>query len=430
MMAEISKFLLWMEFLDCLIDFLQNSRYNIQKTADIGMEVRRMIGLLTVIYIVFISLGLPDSLFGVSWPVVHLDFGVQESFASVYTIIIAVCTGGVSFVAGKLIRRFGTGRVTLYSTLLTVVAMVGISFAPNLAVMMLFAVIMGYGAGAIDTGLNNYVSLHYEARHMNWLHCFWGVGVTISPMIMSLFLGGETDSWRTGYRVVAMLQFAIAMIVLLTLNKWRGESENAENEKENRQIPDKTFGQLVRMKGVGTSILSLGFYCSGEFLLGTWGATYAVHVFGLSPDVAAKWVSLYYGGIMLGRIVSGFVSMKVQDNALIKGGMMIAAVGMVVLALPMGSLSLAGLLLIGFGFGPVFPSVLHSVPARFGTDYSADITGYHMGSAYAIGFAIQLVFGMIASATTFAITPFVLLILCAGVLIATAATLNVLKKKE
>ena len=389
-----------------------------------------MIGLLIVIYIVFISLGLPDSLFGVSWPVVHLDFGVQESFASVYTIIIAVCTGGVSFVAGKLIRRFGTGRVTFYSTLLTVVAMVGISFAPNLLVMMLFAVIMGYGAGAIDTGLNNYVSLHYEARHMNWLHCFWGVGVTTSPMIMSLFLGGETGSWRSGYRVVALLQFAIAMIVLATLNKWKGESEDSGNGEETRQIPDKTFGQLVRMKGVGTSILSLGFYCGGEFLLGTWGATYAVNVFGLSPDVAAKWVSLYYGGIMLGRIVSGFVSMKVSDNRLIKGGMMIAAAGMVVLALPIGSLSLAGLLLIGFGYGPVFPSVLHSVPARFGTDYSADITGYHMGGAYAIGFALQLVFGFLASATTFTITPFVLLVLCAGVLLATASTLNALKKRH
>ena len=389
-----------------------------------------MIGLLIVIYIVFISLGLPDSLFGVSWPVVHLDFGVQESFASVYTIIIAVCTGGVSFVAGKLIRRFGTGRVTFYSTLLTVVAMVGISFAPNLLVMMLFAVIMGYGAGAIDTGLNNYVSLHYEARHMNWLHCFWGVGVTTSPMIMSLFLGGENGSWRSGYRVVAMLQFAIAMIVLATLNKWKGESEDSGNGEETRQIPDKTFGQLVRMKGVGTSILSLGFYCGGEFLLGTWGATYAVNVFGLSPDVAAKWVSLYYGGIMLGRIVSGFMSMKVSDNRLIKGGMMIAAAGMVVLALPIGSLSLAGLLLIGFGYGPVFPSVLHSVPARFGTDYSADITGYHMGGAYAIGFALQLVFGFLASATTFTITPFVLLVLCAGVLLATASTLNALKKRH
>ena len=389
-----------------------------------------MTGLLIIIYIVFISLGLPDSLFGVSWPVVHLDFGAAESFASIYSIIIGVCTGGVSFVAGKLIRRFGTGRVTLFSTLLTVVAMVGISFSPNLLVMMLFAIIMGYGAGAIDTGLNNYVSLHYEARHMSWLHCFWGVGVTISPMIMSVFLGGEHGSWRSGYRVVAVLQFAIAMLVMITLNKWQGESEDGENTEDDRKIPDKTFGELVRMKGVATSILSLGFYCGGEFLLGTWGATYAVHVFGLSADVAAMWVSLYYGGIMLGRIVSGFVSMKVSDNRLIKGGMMIAAAGMVVLALPLGALSLAGLLLIGFGFGPVFPSVIHSIPARFGAEYSADITGYHMGGAYAIGFTVQLIFGFLASATSFIMTPFVLLALCAGVLFATAATLNALKHRE
>ena len=384
-----------------------------------------MTGLLIVIYIVFISLGLPDSLFGVSWPVVHLDFGVSESFASIYSIIIGVCTGGVSFVAGKLIRRFGTGRVTFYSTLLTVLGLIGISFAPNLAVMMLFAIVMGYGAGAIDTGLNNYVSLHYEARHMNWLHCFWGLGVTISPMIMSLFLGGENGSWRNGYRVVALLQFAIAMIVLATLKKWK--SDPAEKAEADSQAPEKTFGQLVRMKGVGTSILSLGFYCSGEFILGTWGATYAVNVFGITPETAAKWVSLYYGGIMLGRIVSGFVSMKLSDNALIKGGMFIAAAGIVVLALPIGPLSLVGLLLIGFGFGPVFPSVLHSVPARFGTDYSADITGYHMGGAYAVGFAVQLAFGFLATATTFTITPFVLLVLCAGVLLATAVTLKTLK---
>lgn len=385
--------------------------------------------LLIVIYIVFISLGLPDSLFGVSWPVLHLDFGVPQSFASVYSIIIGVCTGGVSFVAGKLIRRFGTGRVTFFSTLLTVFGLVGISFAPNLAVMMLFAVIMGYGAGAIDTGLNNYVSLHYEARHMNWLHCFWGLGVTVSPMIMSLFLGGEAGSWRSGYRVVALLQLSIAMIVLATLKKWNADSDNNPAAPEKR-APEKSFAQLMKRKGVATSILSLGCYCGGEFLLGTWGATYAVNAFGIAPDVAAKWVSLYYGGIMLGRVVAGFVSMKLSDNGLIKGGMAIAAAGMVILALPLGSLSLTGLLLIGFGFGPVFPSVLHSVPARFGTDYSADITGYHMGGAYAIGFAVQLIFGFVASATTFALTPFVLLTLCAGVLLATAATLNTLKKAK
>ena len=248
-----------------------------------------MLLLLIIIYIVFISLGLPDSLFGVSWPVVHLDFGIAESFASLYSIVIAVCTGGVSFVAGKLIRRFGTGRVTLFSTLLTVFGILGISFSPNLWVMMAFAIVLGYGAGAIDTGLNNYVSLHYEARHMNWLHCFWGLGVTISPMIMSMFLGGETGSWRTGYRVVALLQSAFAMIVLATLNKWKPESGTSE---EKQQVPDKSFVQLLRMNGVSTSILSLGFYCSGEFILGTWGATYAVNAFEIAPDVAAKWVSL------------------------------------------------------------------------------------------------------------------------------------------
>ena len=384
-------------------------------------------GLLIVIYIVFISLGLPDSLFGVTWPVAHLDFGVPESFAAVYSIVIGVCTGGVSFVAGKVIRRFGTGKVTFCSTLLTVVGMLGMSFAPNIVVMMLFSVILGYGAGAIDTGLNNYISLHYEARHMNWLHCFWGVGVTVSPMIMSGFLGGD-GGWRNGYRVVALIQFAIAMIVLATLNQWKAEPNTSENTEESRQIPEKTFGQLIRMNGVGTSILSLGLYCSGEFLLGTWGATYAVNAFGLSPDAAALWVSFYYGGIMFGRIVSGIVSMKANDNVLIKGGMAIAAAGTVVLALPIGPASLAGLLLIGFGFGPVFPSVLHNVPARFGTEYSADITGYHMGGAYVIGFAVQLIFGFLASATTFTITPYVLLILCAGVFAATVATLSALRK--
>ena len=385
-----------------------------------------MASLLVVIYIVFISLGLPDSLFGVSWPVVHTEFGLHENFASFYSIIISVCTGGVSFVAGKLIRRFGTGRVTLFSTLLTAVGLVGISFSPNIWVMLVFSVILGYGAGAIDTGLNNYVSLHYEARHMNWLHCFWGIGVTVSPMIMSMFLNGQEGSWRGGYRVIALIQFAIAMIVLATLSKWAPGSAE-ETEKAN-QVPDKSFSQLVRGRGVATSILSLGLYCAGESVLGTWGATYAVNVFSLTPDQAALWVSLYYGGIMLGRVVAGFLSGRISDDGFIKGGMLTAAAGIVLLALPLGSLSLLGLLLIGFGYGPVFPGAIHSIPARFGVEYSADLTGYHMGGAYMIGFVLQMNFGFVASATTFAITPFVLMALCAGVLLTTACTLKALKK--
>lgn len=386
-----------------------------------------MLGLLIIIYIVFVSLGLPDSLFGVAWPVVHKEFSTPESFASLYSIIIGISTGGVSFFAGKLIRKFGTGKVTFFSTLLTVVALTGISFSPNIVVMMVFSVILGYGAGAIDTGLNNFVSLHYKAKHMNWLHCFWGLGVTISPMIMSRFLAGE-GLWRDGYRVIAIIQFIIAMIVLLTLKKWSIVSEiNPESHTE-ITLPEKKLSDLLGMKGVKTSILSLGLYCGGEFVLGTWGATYAVHAFSVSPEEAAMWVSLYYGGIMLGRIISGFLSEKLSDNMLIKCGAVLASAGIVLFLLPIGRFALTGLIFVGIGYGPIFPSVLHSIPERFGKDYSADITGYHMGGAYAMGFTVQLIYGYLASATTFAVTPFILLALAFGVVAATVYTLKVLKK--
>lgn len=368
--------------------------------------------ILVVIYIVFISLGLPDSIFGVAWPVVHTDFGINENFASFYSILTGICTGGVSFIAGKLIRKFGTATVTFVSTLLTVIGLICMSFAPNIVVMMIGAVILGYGAGAIDTGLNNFVSLHYEARHMNWLHAFWGVGVTVTPIIMSFFLTGETGSWRNGYRVIAIIQLIIAFVVLMSIRKWHSVERNSEITEEKQESHNKTFFEILRIRGVITSILSQGLYCSMEFLIGTWGASYLVNVYTLAPNEAAKWVSLYYGGIMLGRVISGFISIKVSDNTMIRGGIAVAFAGMVLLALPLGSVSYFGLLFIGIGFGPIFPSILHSVPARFGSKYSADITGFHMGGAYAIGFAVQLVFGFTATATTFAITPFVLLAFC------------------
>ncbi|MBQ8503870.1 MAG: MFS transporter [Clostridia bacterium] len=386
-----------------------------------------MILILAVIYIVFISLGLPDSLFGVSWPVVHTEFGVSESFASLYSIIISVSTGGVSFVSGRLIRKFGTSKVTFFSILLTAIGLVGISFSPNIVFMMLFSVIMGYGAGAIDTGLNNFVSLHYKAHHMNWLHCFWGVGVTLSPLIMSAFLGDDGSEWRKGYRVVALMQLAIALIVMFSLKKW-GNIEKKEQQAESEEASGGSFFDIIRLKGVITSIVSLGFYCSMEFLLGTWGATYAVNVFAVSPDEAAKWVSLYYGGIMLGRMLAGFISMKTSDKALIRGGIIISLIGIIVFSLPLGKVSMLGFILIGIGFGPVFPSVLHSVPERFGNTYSADITGFHMGGAYAIGFGVQLIYGYVASWTTFAITPFVLVALCIGLWSLNEITLKKVRK--
>ncbi len=378
-----------------------------------------MTSLLIVIYIVFVSLGLPDSLFGVSWPVVHTDFGVAENFASFYSIITAVCTGGVSFIAGKLLRKFGTARVTLFSTLLTAVALVGISFSPNIVIMMICSVILGYGAGAIDTGLNNFISIHYEARHMNWLHCCWGLGVTVSPLIMSVFLSEESGSWRNGYRVVALLQMLISVIILLSLKKWnRIENYVRPEDHLSAETESARLLDLLKIRGVLPSILSMGLYCGMEFTLGTWGATYAVNTYSLSPEEAAKWVSLYYGGIMLGRIAAGFISIKASDKSLIKYSIIAAFLGISVFALPLGKISLIGFLLIGIGFGPIFPTILHTVPDRFGKKYSADLTGYHMGGAYGIGFFIQLIYGFAATGITFRITPFVLLAVCAGVFIA------------
>lgn len=386
-----------------------------------------MISLLIVIYIVFISLGLPDSLFGVAWPVVHHDFSIAEGFASIYSIITGVCTGGVSFVSGKLLRRFGTAKVTLFSTLLTAVALFGISLSPNIVFMMIFSVILGYGAGAIDTGLNNFVSLHYKARHMNWLHCFWGLGVTISPLIMSGFLSDQAGSWRNGYKVVSLLQLSITIIILLFLRKWEATEKTAADDSQG--VPEQQAGllQLIRKKGVITSILSLGLYCAMEFTLGTWGATYAVNTFLIAPDEAAKWVSLYFGGIMTGRIISGFLSIKLHDNTLLRLGIITSLLGITVFALPLGKYSLMGFLLIGIGFGPIFPTVLHSIPERFGKTYSPDLTGYHMGGAYAIGFFFQLLYGFVATSTTFTITPYFLLLLCAGVFLCNEATVKKLK---
>ncbi len=371
-----------------------------------------MVLLLAVIYIVFISLGLPDSVFGVAWPVLHSELGIAENFASVYSIIVGICTSAVSVIAGVLIRKFGTGKITAVSILLTIIGLVGISFAPNIIVMIVFAVVLGYGAGAIDTGLNNFVSLHYKAQHMNWLHCFWGIGVTASPIIMSFFLKDNT-SWRSGYRAIAFIQTVILVIVIVTLPLWKKADQPLSNDIGEKK-ESKKFSEILKTKGLVPSVLSLAFYFAMENLIGTWGASYIVHIYSLDASMASKWVSLYFGGIMIGRFIAGFIALKCSDNTLIRLGIAASFVGIIFMMLPIGETAIFGLLLVGIGFGPIFPSVLHTVPARFGKEYSADITGFHMFGAYAIGFLIQLIFGYVATATTFAITPYVLVVLSAA----------------
>lgn len=314
------------------------------------------------------------------------------------------------------------------------------------------SILMGLGAGAIDTGLNNYVSTHYKARHMNWLHAFWGVGVTLSPIIMGAFLD-RNNNWRGGYRCVSCIQFAIFAVSLFSLPLFKKyehsvtvetldgaapdeseeENENTTKEQaeEDGEKPKKkkpAIFEILKIKGVAWAVLSLGLYVSMEFLIGTWGASYAVNTKGVSPADAARWVSLYFGGIMAGRVISGFISYKFDDKVLIRLGIVVMTIGMIVFALPIGKHSLVGLLLIGTGFGPVFPSTIHAVPFRFGTKYSADITGIQMGGSYAIGWAVQLTFGFVAQKVGFSFVPYLLLAFVAALLIVSEITNKVTAK--
>ena len=314
-----------------------------------------------------------------------------------------------------MIKKFGTGIVTAVSVVMTAVGLLIISFAPNVYVMMLGSIISGLGGGAIDTGLNNFVSLRYKAIHMNWLHCFWGVGVTISPLIMSAFL--KDGSWQGGYRTVAYIQFGISALVFLSLILWKKydkketvQEETATETSESEKIKDVvSVKKILLSPGVITGILSLGFYCAVEFIMGTWGASYLVNSRGMSADKAAQMVAFYYGGIMLGRFLSGILSLKVGDKYLMRGGVVILLFGVVMLAIPNDITLYIGMITIGVGCGPIFPATLHAIPERFGENASAYLTGYHMGGAYAVGFAMQVIFGYVAPATTFAIMPYVLI---------------------
>jgi fucose permease len=364
--------------------------------------------LLVVIYMAFISLGLPDSLFGVAWPLMHIELGMDLGFASVFTVIVGSCTAAISFVAGPVIRKAGTGKVTAVSVLMTAVALFGIGSSPSIVWVIAFAILMGAGAGAVDTGLNDFVSKHYKSRHMSWLHCFWGVGVTASPLIMSIFLDGGT--WRGGYRSVSYIQFALGAIMVMSLPLWKkviaavGVNDSPPPPAKKRRF------NVLKERGAVFAALSLAIYCGMEYLVGVWGASYLVSIDSLSPATAARYVSMYFGGIMAGRFITGLLTMKFSNKTLIRIGIVCATVGSALLLQPFARLNLPGLLMIGLGFAPIFPCTIDSTKDRFNREYSADIIGFQMGFAYVGAFAIQLGAGYLATRTTFLVIPAALLL--------------------
>lgn len=368
---------------------------------------------LIIIYMAFISLGLPDSLLGVAWPLMQNDYKTSFEFAGLVSIFISAGTIISSLTSGLVHRYISTGQVTLISCLLTASALLGFSYSPSLLWLVLLAIPLGLGAGAVDAALNNYVASHYQAHHMNWLHCFWGVGATLGPIIMSWFIANQ-NSWRGGYLAISLIQFTLALILFFSLPLWKRMATKTHNTDQSIDSKkDDTFNDQdnqvkpLNIPGVKFALASFLFYCGAETTMGLWGSSYLVNIKGLSVTTAAHWVSFYYGGITVGRIISGFISMKIDNNLLIRFGQITALFGSIMLVLPLANyFSLIGFIMVGLGLAPIFPSMIHQTPARFGKKYSQDIIGYQMASAYTGITLLPPLLGFIASRSTIAIHPF------------------------
>ena len=362
--------------------------------------------LLPVIYLAFISLGLPDSVLGAAWPSMYGELGAALSWAGVVSMIVSLGTIVSALCSERLTLRLGPGGVTAVSVLLTAVALLGFSLSGQFWQLCLWAVPYGLGAGSVDAALNNYVALHYESRHMSWLHCMWGLGASAGPVIMGRALAG--GSWQGGYRTIALLQFALTAVLLLSLPLWKRPQANVEGaEFKPHPIPE-----LLRRPGVPQVLVCFFCYCALESTAGMWAASYCTLVRGIAAGTAARWASLFYVGITVGRGVSGFLTMKVNDQTMIRLGQALIAAGTVLILLPTGQGTLfAGLITVGLGCAPIYPSIIHETPLNFGREVSMSMTGLQMATAYVGTCLVPPLFGLLAQYVTPALYPWALAVI-------------------
>ena len=363
--------------------------------------------LLLLIYLAFISLGLPDSLLGSAWPVIHQELQVPLSYAGAVTMIISFGTICSSLMSERLTKKLGVNIVMVCSVLLTAIALYGFSTASAFWMLCLWGIPYGLGAGAIDAALNNYVALHYNSRHMSWLHCFWGVGTIISPYIMSYAL--TTSVWQNGYRMVSFLQMGITVILLVTLPVWKVNRK--ANEQKAEQAAVIGIRGALKIKGVPQLLLGFFSYCSLESTLLLWSSSYLVGAKGVTAQKAAAFASLFCIGITAGRFLSGLVTEKLGDYNLIRIGTGILLLGCIAMILPLKTdvAALGGLVVMGLGCAPVYPSIIHATPDNFGAQNSQAIIGIQMASAYVGSTFMPPVFGLIANHISVALMPFFVL---------------------
>ena len=367
--------------------------------------------LLFIIYLSFISLGLPDGLLGAAWPTMYLEFGVPVSYAGLISTIISVGTVISSLQSDRMTRRFGTGIVTTVSVMMTAVALFGFSMSHSFLALCLWSIPYGLGAGGVDASINNYVALHYASRHMSWLHCMWGVGAATGPDIMGYVLTGGA-SWNAGYRYVALIQMVLTAILFLSLPIWK--KRNKTETENGEAVSDKplTLKEIFHIPGAKEVMIMFFGYCALEQTAGLWAASYLVLHHGVTVEMAAQMATLFYTGITIGRAISGFMTMKFSDVQMIRIGEAIILVGLAAILLPLGvTIAFVGLVLVGLGCAPIYPCVIHSTPEHFGADKSQAIIGVQMACAYVGTCLMPPFFGLIANHISIALFPVFLLVI-------------------
>ena len=378
--------------------------------------------LLLMIYLAFVSLGLPDALLGSAWPIMYQEFAVPVSYSG--TVFMIICGGTIlsSLNSEKLNRRFGTGKITAISVLLTAIALFGFSISHSFLMLCLFAIPYGLGAGSVDAALNHYVALHYSSRHMSWLHCMWGLGASVGPYIMGFVLQ-RGEPWNRGYLIVSIIQFILAIILFCSLSLWKKNPEElkenaastAKQEAPKQEAPKQeapkqralSLKEVFAIPGAKESLASFYGYCALEQTVGLWAGSFMVLALGMEEKLAASYVALFYFGITFGRFLSGFFTMKWKDEQMVLGGSAIVFFGIFLLFTPWSkALVLPALILIGLGCAPVYPSVIHSTPYNFGVEHSSALIGAQMASAYVGTLIMPPLFGVLGRSFSMKLFPY------------------------
>ena len=370
--------------------------------------------LIVIIYISFISLGLPDSLLGSAWPVMRLEFGASLDFAGVISMVICAGTIVSSLLSDRTTRRFGAGVVTAVSVAMTAAALFGFSISDSVLELCFWSIPYGLGAGGVDAALNNYVALHYSARHMSWLHCFWGVGASISPYIMGAALSWNLG-WRRGYVSVSVIQIILAAVLFLTLPIWKKVRLAAEEAGEEESYPPVGLIRALKIRGVVFILLAFLCECAIETTAGLWAATYLVEHKGVNAETAAFFASAYYLGVTFGRFLLGFITDRIGDRGMIRIGCAGVCTGILLMMIPLPSTvpALCGLVVLGLGIAPIYPSIIHATPDNFGRENSQAIVGLQMASAYTGSTFVPPLFGIIAQNISVGLYPMFLAVFAA-----------------